>query len=83
MLLFHPDLVDLGRPTTRCTRAAAEPPNYDVLPIASATRRRCCLSPPVESSREKGAILRNVAVKQYGGSREARVLGRRGDYHEV
>ena len=43
---------------------AAELPNYDVLPIiADYTPPSGCLSHPGASSREKGVILRDVAVK--------------------
>ena len=41
-----------------------------------------CLSSPVESSREKGAILRNVAVKHMVEAVKHEFSGE-GDYHEV
>ena len=61
----------------------AELPNYDVLPIVPGyTPPSGCLSSPVESSREKGAILRNVAVKHMVEAVKHEFSGE-GDYHEV
>ena len=58
-------------------------PNYDVLPIVPGyTPPSGCLSSPVESSREKGAILRNVAVKHMVEAVKHEFSGE-GDYHEV
>lgn len=65
MLLFYPDLVDMGKVNDPLYAGLpAVPPNYDVLPIiADYTPPSGCLSSPVESSREKGVILRDVAVQ--------------------
>lgn len=65
MLLFYPDLVDMSKTKDALYRGLpAELPNYDVLPIIPGyTPPSGCLSSPVESSREKGVILRDVAVK--------------------
>ena len=78
MLLFHPDLVDLGKTDDPLYEGLpAELPNYDVLPIVPGyTPPSGCLSSPVESSREKGAILAQRRREAHGGSRETRVLGR-------
>ena len=44
-------------------------PNYDVLPIiADYTPPSGCLSSPAASSREKGIILRDVAVRNMVGA---------------
>ena len=84
MLLFHPDLVDLGKTDDPLYEGLpAELPNYDVLPIVPGyTPPSGCLSSPVESSREKGAILRNVAVKHMVEAVKHEFSGE-GDYHEV
>ena len=65
MLLFYPDLVDMDAIDGELyTGLPAELPNYDVLPIiADYTPPSGCLSHPGASSREKGVILRDVAVK--------------------
>lgn len=65
MLLFYPDLVDMDAiDGDLYTGLPAELPNYDVLPIiAEYTPPSGCLSHPGASSREKGVILRDVAVK--------------------
>ena len=83
-LLFHPDLVDLGKTDDPLYEGLpAELPNYDVLPIVPGyTPPSGCLSSPVESSREKGAILRNVAVKHMVEAVKHEFSGE-GDYHEV
>jgi creatinine amidohydrolase len=65
MLLFYPDLVDMDRIDAGlyCDLPAVMP-NYDVLPVISGyTPPSGCLSHPGESTREKGIILRDVAVK--------------------
>ena len=64
MLLFFPDLVDMSRMDEKLyTGLPATLPNYDVLPIVpSYTPPSGCLSHPGESSKEKGIILRDVAV---------------------
>lgn len=65
MLLFYPDLVDMDAIDGELyIGLPAELPNYDVLPIiADYTPPSGCLSHPGASSREKGVILRDVAVK--------------------
>ena len=64
MLLFFPELVDMSRMDEKLyTGLPATLPNYDVLPIIpSYTPPSGCLSHPGESSKEKGIILRDVAV---------------------
>lgn len=64
MLLFYPDLVDLGKASGAlyCNLPAVLP-NYDVLPIVPEyTPPSGCLSSPSASSKEKGIILRDTAV---------------------
>lgn len=65
MLLFYPDLVDMDAIDPELyTGLPAELPNYDVLPIiADYTPPSGCLSHPAASSREKGVILCDAAVK--------------------
>ena len=65
MLLFYPDLVDMGKVDDPLYEGLpAELPNYDVLPIvADYTPPSGCLSSPGASSREKGVVLRDVAVR--------------------
>ncbi len=65
MLLFYPDLVDLGKADDPLYRdLPAVLPNYDVLPIIPEyTPPSGCLSSPSASSVEKGVILRDVAVR--------------------
>lgn len=64
MLLFFPDLVDMERmDESLYADLPAQLPNYDVLPIVHEyTPPSGCLSHPGESSREKGIVLRDVAV---------------------
>lgn len=64
MLLFFPELVDMSRMDEKLyTGLPATLPNYDILPIVpSYTPPSGCLSHPGESSKEKGIILRDVAV---------------------
>lgn len=60
MLLFYPDLVDVEKIVDE---APADLPNYDVLPIVPGyTPASGCLSCAKEASKEKGMILRDVAV---------------------
>ncbi|WP_296013422.1 creatininase [uncultured Adlercreutzia sp.] len=83
MLLFHPDLVDMDRidAGVYCD-LPAQLPNYDVLPVVAAyTPPSGCLSHPGESTREKGVILRDVAVKNMVSAIE-REFYRPGDFHE-
>ena len=84
MLLFYPDLVDMDRiERPLYDGLPAELPNYDVLPIVPAyTPPSGCLSSPEASSREKGAILRNVAVRNMVSAIEGEFAGV-GDYHEI
>lgn len=65
MLLFYPDLVDMERMEAGLYQGLpATLPNYDVLPIVPEyTPPSGCLSSPAASTREKGIILRDVAVK--------------------
>lgn len=64
MLLFYPDLVDMDRIDPELyTGLPAVLPNYDVLPIVPEyTPPSGCLSHPGASTRDKGVILRDVAV---------------------
>ncbi len=64
MLLLYPDLVDMDRiEEDLYVDLPAKLPNYDVLPIvAEYTPPSGCLSHPGASTREKGVILRDVAV---------------------
>ncbi len=60
MLLFHPDLVHMERVVIE---PPAQMPNYDVLPIIPEyTPASGCLSCAETATREKGIILRDVAV---------------------
>ena len=83
MLLFHPDLVDMDRiDDDLYTGLPAELPNYDVLPIvADYTPPSGCLSHPGASTREKGEILRDVAVRNMVDAIENEFAGT-GDFHE-
>ncbi len=65
MLLLYPDLVDMSKiNNTLYKDLPAVLPNYDVLPIvADYTPPSGCLSSPAASSRDKGVILRDVAVR--------------------
>lgn len=65
MLLLYPDLVDMSKIDDPLYNGLpAVVPNYDVLPIiAEYTPPSGCLSSPSASSREKGIVLRDVAVK--------------------
>lgn len=65
MLLFFPGLVDMGRMDPELyADLPAKLPNYDVLPIIPGyTPPSGCLSHPDASTREKGVVLRDVAVK--------------------
>ena len=65
MMLFYPDVVDMDRAEEGLyTNLPAEMPNYDVLPIVSEyTPPSGCLSNPEASSRDKGTVLRDVAVR--------------------
>ncbi|MEG0462247.1 creatininase, partial [Gordonibacter sp.] len=65
MLLLYPDLVDMGKiDDPLYDGLPAVLPNYDVLPIvAGYTPPSGCLSSPAASSRDKGVVLRDVAVK--------------------
>lgn len=65
MLLLYPELVDMNKIDDPLYRdLPASMPNYDVLPIvADYTPPSGCLSSPALSSREKGLVLREVAVK--------------------
>ena len=83
MLLFHPDLVDMDRiDDDLYTGLPAELPNYDVLPIvADYTPPSGCLSHPGASTREKGEILRDVAVRNMVAAIENEFAGT-GDFHE-
>lgn len=65
MLLFYPDLVDMdGIDADLYRDLPAKLPSYDVLPIiAGYTPASGCLSHPAGSSREKGVVLRDVAVR--------------------
>lgn len=83
MLLFHPDLVDMDRvdADVYCD-LPAQLPNYDVLPVvASYTPPSGCLSHPGASTREKGVILRDVAVQNMVSAIEHEFY-REGDFHE-
>ncbi|CAK7014328.1 MAG: Creatinine amidohydrolase [Paraeggerthella hongkongensis] len=70
MLLFYPDLVDMSKINDPLYDGLpATLPNYDVLPIiADYTPPSGCLSSPAASSREKGIILRDVAVRNMVGA---------------
>ena len=83
MLLFYPDLVDMDRiDPALYTGLPAELPNYDVLPIvADYTPPSGCLSHPGASTREKGIILRDVAVANMVIAIEDEFSGA-GDFHE-
>ena len=83
MLLFHPDLVDMGRIDAQTYRdLPAVLPNYDVLPVqAHYTPPSGCLSHPGESTREKGVILRDAAVRNMVVAIESE-FGGLGDFHE-
>lgn len=83
MLLFHPDLVDMNRINEELYAGLpAELPNYDVLPIvADYTPSSGCLSHPGASTREKGEILRDVAVRNMVTAIENEFAGC-GDFHE-
>ena len=76
MLLFHPDLVDLGKTDDPLYEGLpAELPNYDVLPIVPGyTPPSGCLSPWNPRARRGDPAQRRREA--HGGSREARVLGR-------
>jgi creatinine amidohydrolase len=65
MLLWFPELVDMSRVTPDLySDLPAVQPNYDVLPIVSGyTPVSGCLSHPGKSTKEKGEILRDVAVE--------------------
>lgn len=64
------------------TGLPAELPNYDVLPIvADYTPPSGCLSHPGASTREKGIILRDVAVANMVIAIEDEFSGA-GDFHE-
>lgn len=65
MLLFYPDLVDMSRVDPKLyVDLPAQLDTLDVLPIVPEyTPPSGCLSHPGESTREKGEILRDVAVK--------------------
>ncbi|MEY8562535.1 creatininase [Eggerthellaceae bacterium 3-80] len=65
MLLLYPDLVDMDRIDEELyVGLPAVLPNYDVLPIKPEyTPPSGCLSHPGASTKEKGEILRDVAVK--------------------
>lgn len=83
MLLFHPDLVDMDRidAGVYCD-LPAQLPNYDVLPVvASYTPPSGCLSHPGASTREKGVVLRDVAVRNMVSAIEHEFY-REGDFHE-
>lgn len=83
MLLFHPDLVDMDRIDAQvyCDLPAVLP-NYDVLPVQPGyTPPSGCLSHPGESTREKGVILRDVAVRNMVTAIENEFY-RPGDFHE-
>lgn len=83
MLLFHPDLVDMDRidAGVYCDLPAVLP-NYDVLPVVPGyTPPSGCLSHPGESTREKGVILRDVAVRNMVTAIENEFY-RPGDFHE-
>lgn len=84
MLLFYPDLVDMSRVSEpRYEGLPAILPNYDVLPIiADYTPPSGCLSSPAASSREKGIILRDVAVQHMVEAVKHEFSGE-GDYHEI
>lgn len=64
MMLFHPNLVDMDRIDPKLyVDLPAREMNYDILPvIPEYTPPSGCLSHPVDSTREKGVILRDVAV---------------------
>ncbi|MDE8703477.1 creatininase [Adlercreutzia equolifaciens] len=83
MLLFHPDLVDMDRIDVGVyCDLPAQLPNYDVLPVvASYTPPSGCLSHPGASTREKGVILRDVAVRNMVSAIEHEFY-REGDFHE-
>lgn len=83
MLLFHPDLVDMDRIDEGLYRdLPAVLPNYDVLPVqARYTPPSGCLSHPGASSREKGVILRDAAVRNMVAAIEGEFSGL-GDFHE-
>ena len=83
MLLFHPDLVDMDRidAGVYCDLPAVLP-NYDVLPVVPGyTPPSGCLSHPGESTREKGVILRDVAVRNMVRAIENEFYCP-GDFHE-
>ena len=84
MLLLYPDLVDMDRMDEALYQGLpAELPNYDVLPIiADYTPPSGCLSSPAASTREKGVVLRDVAVKNMVAAIKREFAGA-GDYHEV
>lgn len=84
MLLLYPDLVDMDRmDESLYSGLPAELPNYDVLPIiADYTPPSGCLSSPAASTKEKGVILRDVAVKNMVAAIKHEFAGE-GDYHEV
>lgn len=65
MLLLYPDLVDMAKIDNPLYEGLpAVLPNYDVLPIvADYTPPSGCLSSPAASSRDKGVVLRDAAVK--------------------
>lgn len=84
MLLLYPDLVDMDRMDEKLySSLPAELPNYDVLPIiADYTPPSGCLSSPAASTKEKGVILRDVAVKNMVAAIKHEFAGE-GDYHEI
>lgn len=84
MLLFYPDLVDMDRiEHPLYDGLPATLPNYDILPIVPGyTPPSGCLSSPEASSREKGAVLRNVAVKNMAAAIACEFSGE-GGYHEI
>ncbi|MEA5019577.1 MAG: creatininase [Gordonibacter sp.] len=65
MLLLYPDLVDMGKIDDPLYNGLpAVLPNYDVLPIVTDyTPPSGCLSSPAASTRDKGIVLHDVAVK--------------------
>ena len=84
MLLLYPDLVDMSKVKDPLYDGLpAVLPNYDVLPIiADYTPPSGCLSSPAASSREKGVILRDVAVRNMVAAIKREFAGE-GDYHEI
>ena len=61
MLLFHPELVHMDKVVVE---PPAQMPNYDVLPIIPEyTPASGCLSCAVQATKEKGIVLRDVAVE--------------------